>query len=49
VRQVCGLTADELRAIDRDDALTFLQKGKKVCVPGRRIGRSSSRMQGGGR
>ena len=28
--QVGGLTADELRAIDRDDALTFLQKGKKV-------------------
>jgi hypothetical protein len=28
--QVCGLTADELRAIDLDDALTFLQKGKKV-------------------
>jgi hypothetical protein len=24
--QVCGLTADELRAIDRDDALQFLQK-----------------------
>jgi hypothetical protein len=27
--QVCGLTAGELRSIDRDDALTFLQKERE--------------------
>jgi hypothetical protein len=47
--QVYGLTADELRAIDRDDALAFLQRGRRSVLPagGLAVRRRACRVVGG--